>query len=153
MTDRLQILAAVTSVVLLAAVIDMVRRRKLTEEYSLVWITAAVLLLAVSLSRNVLHMAARWLGVAYPPALLLLGLIVAGFVALLYVSSVLSRQRQQIERLVEEIALLSAQVRDLEAQRAAGGAAPDDNRQRDPHAGPYARPKAASQAGPYRPRR
>lgn len=123
MTDRLQILSALTCVLLLGVVIDMVRRRKLTEEYSLVWIAAALLLLFVSLSRDTLHAAARWLGIAYPPALLLLGLIVSGFVALLYVSSVLSRQRQQIEQLVEEIALLSAQVRDLERERHDKGSA------------------------------
>jgi hypothetical protein len=38
------------------------------------------------------------------------------FAALLYFSVAISRQRQQIERLIEEVGLLSAEVRDLERQ-------------------------------------
>ena len=63
---------------------------------------------------------ARRIGVSAPLLLVVIG---SGFVALLYVSSVLSRQRQQIEQLVEEIALLSAQVRDLEREHHDKGSA------------------------------
>jgi uncharacterized coiled-coil protein SlyX len=38
------------------------------------------------------------------------------FAALLYFSVVVSRQRQQIERLIEEVGLLSAELRDLQKQ-------------------------------------
>ena len=55
--------------------IDLVRRRKLTEEYSFIWILCAAALLVLSLWRDILHVTARWLGVYYPPAVLLLVLI------------------------------------------------------------------------------
>ena len=114
MTSTVQVVAIVVSVALLAVVIELVRRRKLTEEYSFVWILCAIALLSLSLWRDLLHVVAHWLGVFYPPAVLLLVLTVFVFVACLYFSVVVSRQRQQIERLAEEQAILAARQRELE---------------------------------------
>ena len=51
----------------------------------------------------------------YPPIVLLMLLIVMVFVASLCFSVIVSRQRQQIERLIEETAILSAELRELRA--------------------------------------
>lgn len=114
MTDAVQLVSIAISGVLLAAVIELVRRRQLTEEYSLIWIVCAVALLGLSVWRNLLDVSAAALGIHYPPALLLLVLILFVFVVSLYFSVVVSRQRQQLERLIEEVALLDAQVRRLQ---------------------------------------
>jgi len=113
-TSTVQVVAIAVSAALLAVVIELVRRRKLTEEYSFVWILCAIALLSLSLWRDLLHVVAHWLGVFYPPAVLLLVLTVFVFVACLYFSVVVSRQRQQIERLAEEQAILAARQRELE---------------------------------------
>jgi hypothetical protein len=113
MIDRIQIVALVVSIVLLLAVLELVRRRKLTEEYSFLWILSSLALLALSVRREILHDAARWLGVYYPPILLVMLLIVMVFVASLCFSVIVSRQRQQIERLIEETSILSAELREL----------------------------------------
>ena len=114
MTDLVQVVSVLFSALLLGLVLELVRRRKLTEEYSLIWIVCAIALFAISLWRDLLHVAARTLGVYYPPALLLLALTGFVFVVSLYFSVVVSRQRQEIERLVEEVALLDADVRQLQ---------------------------------------
>lgn len=119
MTDVVQIVALGTSSLLLLLVLELVRRRKLTEEYSFIWILGTIGLLALSSSRQILHIAAAWLGIAYPPALLLLVVIFFVFVASLYFSVVVSRQRQQIERLTEEVAILAARQRELDGRTAA----------------------------------
>ena len=113
MIDRIQIVALTVSVMLLVAVLELVRRRKLTEEYSFLWILSSLALLALSVRRELLHDAARWLGVYYPPILLVMLLIVMVFVASLCFSVIVSRQRRQIERLIEETAILSAELREL----------------------------------------
>jgi hypothetical protein len=113
MTDLVQITAVSLSVLLLALVLELVRRRKLTEEHSLIWIAGGIGLLSLSLWRDVLHVAARVMGVYYPPALLLLALTAFVFLVSLYFSVVISRQRQEIERMLEELALLDADVRAL----------------------------------------
>jgi hypothetical protein len=115
-TDPVQLVSIAVSGGLLALVIELVRRRRLTEEYSFIWIGCACALLALSLWRNVLDLTAAALGVHYPPAVLLLVLTFFVVLASLYFSVVVSRQRQQIERLVEDLALLDADVRALKGR-------------------------------------
>ena len=122
MSDAIQIVAIAVSVGLLLLVLDLVRRRKLTEEYSFLWIVFALGLLGLSIWRESLHAMARWLNVHYPPAVLLAAVIFFVFVASLYFSVVISRQRSQIERLVEAVAILDAQSRDHGAEPARGSA-------------------------------
>ena len=145
--DLVQAGAIAASVLLFAAVCDLVRRRKLTDEHSLIWIAVAAALLVLSLSRDVLHVAARIVGIHYPPALLLLALTAFVFLVSLYFSVVISRQRQQIERLIEELAVLDADVRGMRALRgtvAAGEVMPGSTR----HGGEA--PKAGRLAGQQR---
>ncbi len=114
MTDAVQIVSIAVSAALLATVVELVRRRALTEEYSFIWIVCGCALLALSLWRHVLDIAASVLDVHYPPAVLLLVLTLFVVIVSLYFSVVVSRQRQQIERLVEELALLDHDVRHLQ---------------------------------------
>ena len=113
MPDRIQTLAIIVSSGFLLVVLELVRRRKLVEEYSLLWIAGALVMLVMSIWRELLHKAARELGVHDPPNVLLIGLTTVVVVALLGVSVILSRQRRQIDRLIEETSILSAEVRDL----------------------------------------
>ena len=113
MTDLVQIVAIAVSAALLLLVLELVRRRKLTEEYSLLWFLCATALLGFSLWRDALHLVARLLGVYYPPAVLILVLVFFVFVVSLSFSVVVSRQRPQIERMVEDLALLDRDVREL----------------------------------------
>ena len=116
MIDAVQITALVVSVLLLVIVLDLVRRKKLTEEYSFVWIVCAVALIALSLARRQLDRLAVWFGIFSPPAALLLVLILFVFLASVSFSVVVSRQRQQIEKLIEDAALLEAEVRELKGK-------------------------------------
>ena len=118
--DRVQVVAVAISFALLVGVLELVRRKKLTEEYSLVWILCALALLGLSLARNVLDRIASSLGIFYPPAALLLVVILFVFVASVLFSVVISRQRQQIDRLIEDTALLEARLRELEEAGRAG---------------------------------
>ena len=120
----MQIIAIVTSILLLALVIELVRRKKLTEEYSFVWIVCSLALLMLSIGRRLLDVVALSLGIYYPPAALILVVILFVFVASLSFSVVVSRQRQQIERLIEDAALLEARVRELSGRNGRGPSAP-----------------------------
>ena len=119
MTSRIQILAIVGSVAFLLLVLELVRRRRLAEEYSALWIVAALVLLFASLRRDAIDRTAAWLGILYGPTVLLLGLLVVVAAALLWMSVILSKQQAQIEHLIEETAILSAELR---AERAGDGA-------------------------------
>jgi len=125
-TDRIQIVAVVCSALLLLLVLELVRRRRLAEEYSALWIVLAVAMIGIALRRDVLDSAARWLGVFYPPAVLVLGLVAIIFVAALSFSVILSRHQRQIDRLIEENAILGAELRELRAEVDTHAPARDD---------------------------
>jgi hypothetical protein len=125
-TDLVQLIGVVTSGVLLLVVLELVRRRRLSEEYSFFWILAVVVLLGLSLRRQILHAMARWLGIYYPPMVLVLALVLVVFIGLLYFSVVTSSLRRQIERLVEEQAILDADLRELSARLTAAGASSEN---------------------------
>jgi hypothetical protein len=119
--DRLQVVAVAISLALLLAVLELVRRKKLTEEYSFVWILCALALLGLAMVRGLLDRIALGLGIFYPPAALLLVVILFVFVASVSFSVVISRQRQQIDRLIEDTALLDTRLRELEGERKPDG--------------------------------
>ena len=56
-------------------------------------------------------------GVYYPPAVLLLVLVLIVFGVSLGFSVVVSRQRRQIDRLIEDTAVMAAELRELRAER------------------------------------
>jgi hypothetical protein len=115
--SRIQVIAIVLSIGFLIAVLELVRRRKLIEEYAFIWIVIALFLLVVSIWREFLDAAARELGIYAPTNALLVGLTGGVLVALLGVSVILSRQRRQIDQLIEETSILSAEIRDLRQDR------------------------------------
>jgi hypothetical protein len=115
MTDRTEITGVIAGVALIVVVLELVRRRKLTEEYSLVWLLSAAVLLAVALRGEILQAAARWLHIDSPRVVLLsLALVILAAIAM-SLSIVVSRQRRQIDRLMEDTAILSAELRELRA--------------------------------------
>jgi hypothetical protein len=116
MSEQIEIAGVVAAAILIGVVLELVRRRKLTEEYSLVWLVSAAVLLAASLRREALQTAGRWLGIAQPPVVLLAIATLILLVVSLCLSVVVSRQRRQIDRLIEDTAILSAELRELRAR-------------------------------------
>ncbi len=114
MVESVQVVAILVSVGLLLLVLELVRRKLLGEDHAIVWIASAAGLVIFAIWRDSLHRVAAWLGIHYPPAALLLVLVLIVFVALLIFSVVASRQRVQIERLIEDVAILEARQRELE---------------------------------------
>ncbi len=117
MTDRGQLLAVAASAAVLVAVIELVRRRKLTEEYSFFWILLPVAVLAMLARRDVVQTVGAWIGTSSALATFAVLLLVVGVMASLGLSVIVSHQRQQIERLIEQTAVLEAELRDLRAQQ------------------------------------
>jgi hypothetical protein len=106
MNPQVQIISIAASLAVMAFVFQLIRTRRLREEYSILWFLASLALIAVSLWRGSLDLAARLLGVAYPPSVLLLAAIGLGFAAAIHFSMSLSRLAEQNTRLAQEVALL-----------------------------------------------
>ena len=115
--SRLTFVAAVAVVLVLAAIIELIRRHRLQERYALLWIVTGGVMLFFALWRSALDRFAELVGVAYPPSALFMvaGLFV--FVVLLHFSTVLSKLSEQNKTLAQQIALLEQRLRDRDEHR------------------------------------
>lgn len=116
MAERSVILAVGASVIALLFVLELVRQRKLREEYSLLWLATAVAMLIVSAWRELLHGLAAFVGIAYPPNLLFLMAALFIMFILLYFSTVITRLTQENKEIAQQVALLRYELGRLQAE-------------------------------------
>jgi hypothetical protein len=107
---RIQVVAILVSLVLMVGTVDLVRRRWLSEVYSIIWLAVGSAILVLALFRNLQEMVAKWIGVYYPPSLIfgILGFLQLGIS--LHFSTALSRVERQNRVLVQRLALLEQLV-------------------------------------------
>lgn len=115
--ERQVIITVIAAILALALVLELVRRRRLREEYSLLWLATACAMLIVSGWRDLLHGLARMMGIAYPPNLLFLIAALFMLLMLLYFSTVITRLAQENKEIAQEVALLRHEVERLNAER------------------------------------
>ena len=112
---RIDLVAVVASALLLGYIVESVRRRRLREEYSILWLATAAILLLLSLVRPALDIIARALGIAAPVN----ALFVVGFafttMILLHFSTVISRLSRENRELAQRYALLVYRLQHDEA--------------------------------------
>ena len=116
LTAQSRVLAAVIALVFMAMILELIRRHRLQERYSVIWFLAGLAMLAGAAFPGLLELVADAMGVRDTNValfslvlLLLLGLA-------LNFSVIVSRQSDQITRLAQERALESAAKQPLETE-------------------------------------
>jgi len=104
--DFLKILAIAGSGALLFIVIELIRRGRLKERYSLLWLLAGIVLLLLSSSRSALEFIARHVGIFYPPSFLFLIAFLFLLLITLHFSIVISGLSEESKKLAQELAIL-----------------------------------------------
>ncbi len=120
-SSRVQLVAVIVGVVLLAFVLELVRRRQLVERYALIWMVATFALLVLAIWRGLLGDLADLLGIASPVNALFLVALGLTFLLLLHFSVVSSRLGEETKILAQEVARLQQEL------RAARGESPGEN--------------------------
>ena len=114
-------LAIALSSILLITVLTLVRRRRLREEYTLIWVLLALVTTLVSLRLDLLRWVTRAIGAWTPSStIFFLGELFLVCICLNYATR-LSRQASQIKELAQESAILRARLGELELGREAAG--------------------------------
>ncbi len=108
--ERIQIIALAGSILFMAGVVELIRRKKIKEAYALLWLIFGGIFMLFSFWKNGLDYFAGIVGIYYPPALLFLILIVAIILILISYSVIISSQNDKIRILTQEIALLKAEM-------------------------------------------
>jgi len=110
--DIVQIIAITVSGVIFVIIIELIRRNRLKERYSLIWLAASVILIVFSIWRGLLHSIALAIGVYYPPSFLFLLAIFFLLLLLLHFSVILSSLSENNKRLAQEIGILKEGLSD-----------------------------------------
>jgi hypothetical protein len=109
-----RIFLLVGGLLILGLVVNLVRTRKLREEFALLWLVAAILVVIAPLAVDLLDQLAYAVGIDYPPALTLTIAIVCLLGILFQFSLRISRFTDQIKVLTQEVALLNGRLEELE---------------------------------------
>ena len=111
------ILAAITAIITLIFILDLLRRGVLKEKYAVLWLFFAAMALFFALFPQVLDWISFRLGVAQPVNLLFFVTIVLLVLVSVQLSYELSRHEARIRRLAEEVALLDQRIKEIDERQ------------------------------------
>lgn len=111
-----QIFVIALGIVMLLFILNMVRRKHLREQYSLLWILSAVVLVLSAVFIDAVDRLAHAIGIYYPPAFLFLVAIMLVLTLQFHFSTVISSLREQNKQLTQDLGLLAAEVDRLRAE-------------------------------------
>jgi hypothetical protein len=120
---RARLFAIALGVAVLLFVVNLVRTRKLKEEFALLWLLTAIVLVLAPLLIDYLDMIAHALGIEYPPAFIFVLAIICVLLVLFQFSMRISHFSEQIKVLTQELALLRARLEFLEQSPTRGASA------------------------------
>jgi hypothetical protein len=110
MTTHQTVFAAITSVVVFLLLIELVRRRRLREEYAWLWLlTGAAMVVLVAWYRLLVFV--TWvIGAVTPLTTLVIFSLLFLLAIVVHYSLIISRLTVQVKNLAQEIAILSARA-------------------------------------------
>lgn len=118
MTDNNYLIALVGSVLILAGIVELLRRRQLKEKYAVLWLVVGLVLVVFTAFPALLTRISAALGVAVPTNLLFFVAILFLVGVVLHLSWEASRLENETRKLAEDMALLRLDVAELKRERA-----------------------------------
>jgi hypothetical protein len=138
-------LAITVTLALLLLVFELVRRKRLSERYAILWLLAAVTLFVLAAWKGLLTSLAHDVGISYPPSALFA--VAIGLIAmiLLNFSLVVSRLSDQNKILAQRLGLLQQRLDERDDQRAQeADAEPTESRRHELEQEPESNPPGAT---------
>lgn len=114
---RTQVFVVLLGITLFLLVLNTVRIKRLREQYSLLWLVAALVLVLSAIFIGSIERLSHLIGIYYPPAFLFLVAILMVLMLQFHFSTVISTLREQNKVLTQDLGILKDQVRELERAR------------------------------------
>jgi len=111
---RLNLLTSITAILLVAIMIELLRRRQLREKYAAFWMAVGAGVIVLGIFPRLLDSLARVLGVASGASLVLFLGIVFLLLVCIHLSWETSRLEEETRTLAEEIALIRLELAEQE---------------------------------------
>jgi len=102
----IQILSILFSFFLLVLIVFLIRKKKIREEYAILWIVIFFVFLILSLFRGIIDKISLLLGIQYQPASLFLILIGCTFLLMFHFSLVISDLKKKINAMATALTIL-----------------------------------------------
>ena len=117
MTPSMRYAILLAIVVYFVVLILMLRRKRLSLRYTLLWLFSGVVLLVLSLFPGLLRWVTSLLGFQVQSNALFAILFFFVLLILMSLTSITSKQNEYIKRLVQHTAVLEKRIRDLESEQ------------------------------------
>ncbi len=117
---RQKVAAIVVAIAVLLLIIELVRRRKLREEYSWLWAVTGAVMAVLAIYQDLLVTLSRWIGAASPVSTLFFGALLFLLTLTLQFSVRLSRLTHRNRTLAQRMALLEKEIERLHEERGRG---------------------------------
>jgi hypothetical protein len=114
MSTHQKIASIIMALIIVALIFQLVRKRYLREEYALIWVTCACLMIGVIWFYPLLVFITHVIGAVMPTTTLFLFAFIFVLLLCLKFSITLSRQKTQIKELTQKLALLEADQNKLD---------------------------------------
>lgn len=103
--DRIQIFSLIFSLFIFFFIFGLVKKRRIREEYSILWFAMSLFLLYLSLDRFAIDRLGNLFGIAYPPSVLTLMTTGFTFLLLIHLTVVVTQLSEQNKELIQEMGL------------------------------------------------
>lgn len=110
MTISVYSISIAFSIIFLIVILELVRKNRMLEKYSLLWIFFGIALLVLSSTPYFIEKIAKFLDIKYAPSVLFLFGMVYLIIYSLNITVMFSKQSQKITRLNQEIAVLKESI-------------------------------------------
>jgi hypothetical protein len=111
---RLTVLTALTAVILLGIIAELLRRRQLREKYTVLWMGVGLIVVVLGFFPGLLNGLSNAVGVASGASLVLFLGVVFLLLVCIHLSWESSRLEEKTRTLAEEVALIRAQLAERE---------------------------------------
>lgn len=111
---QVQALAVVGAVIAVGLIVELLRRRQLTEKYAAIWLVVGAAIVLLAAWPALLTQVSRLVGIAVPSNLLFFGAAFVLLLVCLQLSREASRLEEETRTLAEELALLRQDVTRLQ---------------------------------------
>lgn len=110
MSFKGQIIIVIISVLFIVLVIELLRRRKIREEYCLWWLSIAAFTIFITLNQRLLQRITHLIGALFPVSTLTLFSLAFIVAMLIYFSMQVSLLSRQVKELTQSVALLKKEL-------------------------------------------
>lgn len=111
---RTRLFVILLGISILLVILNQVRRKKLREQYSLLWILSGLLLVLSAIFIGGVERLSHLVGIYYPPAFLFLVAILIILVLQFHFSTVISNLREQNKALIQDLGIVQSDLRELQ---------------------------------------